>query len=279
MISLNKTIAYTKNWKYTFIIALILGAFVPLLLITLEPFDNSNSFSYKYAILLGYAICIAIPLIILHPIENYIYEKQTNRWFVINEFFYILLSLLVIFLFSFFYHFIIIRNQTSISIELIWSFVKFFCLPFTPIVVPLWLYLRSKYGIIEVPLYDEKKLEKSKSITITGTNKSEVLAISESDFIYAKAQQNYVDVYFDTESGTQQKTLRSTLSNIMKQLPNAWQVHRSYLVNLDYLKSIEGNARKRSIRLSQTEEVIPISQMYYKALSARLSNSSQKLQD
>lgn len=278
MISLNKTIAYTQNWKPTFLIALLLGTVIPVLLITLEPFDNSNSFSYKYLILSGYSVCIIIPILIFHPIENYVYKIQTKRWFIVNECIYIISTLFVIFIFSFFYHFFVISGLTSFTYELIWSFIKSFGVPFTPIVVPLWLYLRSKYGQIEVPNYDKSSSKKVKKITINGTNKSETLTIFESDFIFAKAQQNYVDIYFNTDKGMQQKTLRSTLSNIIKQLPKAWQVHRSYLVNLDYLKTVEGNARKRFIRITTTEETIPISQVYYKALNKRLSNSSQELQ-
>lgn len=279
MISLNKTIAYTKNWKHTFLISLVLGALVPLLLITMEPFDNSNTFSYKYIILSGYAFCIVLPLLLIHPIENYVYKKQTNRWFVINEFIYITTTLFIIFAFAFFYHFLVISNLHAFTLKAIWGFAKTFCVPFTPIVVPVWLYLRSKYGQIEVHLHNEKHIEENKTITITGNNKSEMVSLLESDFIFAKAQQNYVDVYFKTDTGVQQKTLRNTLSNIMKQLPKAWQVHRSYLVNLDYLKTVEGNARKRFIRISETEEIIPISQVYYKALNKRLSNSSQELQN
>lgn len=274
MISLNKTIAYTKNWKHTFLIALILGALIPVLLMTLEPFDNSNNFSFKYLILSGYALCIIIPIVLVHPIENYVYKIQTKRWFVINESLYIIATLFLIFLFSFFYHFYLISGLPSFTSEAIWDFIKSFGVPFTPIAVPLWLYLRSKYGLIEVPLYDKENTKRNKTITIIGNNKSETLTIFEADFIFAKAQQNYVDVYYKTENGMQQETFRNTLSNIMKQLPEAWQVHRSYLVNLDYLESVEGNTRKRFVRISTTEETIPISQVYYKALNKRLSNSS-----
>ncbi|MDP2524936.1 LytTR family DNA-binding domain-containing protein [Maribacter dokdonensis] len=275
MISLNKTIAYTKNWKHTFLIALVLGILVPVLLITLEPFDNSNDFSFKYLILSGYSLCIIIPIILIHPFENYVYNVQTKRWFIINEFFYITGTLLLIFLLSFLYHFFLISLQSSFTSEAVWGFIKSFGLPFIPIVVPLWLYLRSNYGAIEVPFYDKENSRSKKTVTIVGNNKSETLTICEADFIYAKAQQNYVDVFYKTDNGMQQETFRNTLSNIMKQLPKAWQVHRSYLVNLDYLESVEGNARKRYIRISTTEETIPISQIYYKALSKRLSNSSK----
>ncbi|MEM5565267.1 LytTR family DNA-binding domain-containing protein [Psychroserpens sp. AS72] len=278
MMSLNKTIAYTKNWKHTFWIALLLGGLIPILLMTLEPFDNSNRFAYKYLILSGYAFCIIIPLLLVHPIENYVYKIQTNRWFILNECLYIITTLFLIYIFSFFYHFYVVSGLPTFTSELIWDFIKSFGLPFIPIVVPLWLYLRSKYGVIEVPMFDKEHPKKVKTVTIVGNNKSETLTIFESDFIFAKAQQNYVDVYFNTENGMEQQTFRSTLSNIMKQLPKAWQVHRSYLVNLDYLTTVEGNARKRFMKISVSEDTIPISQVYYKALNKRLSNSSLELQ-
>lgn len=278
MISLHKTIAYTKKWKHSFWIALLLGTLLPTLLITLEPFDNSTNFSYKYVILSGYALCIIIPLLLAHGIEIFFYKIQTNRWFIVNEVIYILTTLLIIFLFCFFYHFFLISGRQDITAQAIWGFIKSFGLPFIPIIVPLWLYLRSKYGIIEVPMFDKESIKKVKTVTILGTNKSETLTIFEADFVFAKAQQNYVDVYFKTVDGMQQKTFRSTLANIMEQLPKAWQVHRSYLVNLDYLTNVEGNARKRFMTISETEEKIPISQMYYDALTKRLSNSSQNKQ-
>lgn len=279
MLSFNKTIAYTKKWKPTLGIALLLGASLPILLMTLEPFDNSNRFAYKYLILSGYALCIMMPILMTHPLENYFYKIQNQRWLVVNECIYLLSTLFIIFIFCFFYHFYLVSGLSSFDWTTIWDFIKSFGLPFIPIILPLWIYLRSKYGVIEVPLYHKEAPGKVKTVTINGSNKSETLSILESDFIYAKAQQNYVDLYFKTADGMQHKIFRSTLSNIMKQLPQAWQVHRSYLVNLDYLTAVEGNARKRFMRISETEETIPISQLYYKALEKRLSNSAQGLQN
>eukprot|EP01093_Parvamoeba_rugata_P011138 TRINITY_DN3049_c0_g1_i3.p1 TRINITY_DN3049_c0_g1~~TRINITY_DN3049_c0_g1_i3.p1 ORF type:complete len:280 (-),score=23.70 TRINITY_DN3049_c0_g1_i3:434-1273(-) len=279
MIAFNKTIAYTKSWKHILWIAVLVGAILPLLLILLEPFDTSNEFSYKHLRLSGYAACIVLPILVVHPLENYVYIRQANRWFVINEFLYILFTLFSIFVCCFFYHFYVVSGSSILNTSYIWGFIGTFGLPFTPLIVPLWLYLRSKYGIIEVPLQDKKNVIVEKSIMIQGESKSEILTIFESDFIYAQSQQNYVEVYYLTKDGVQQKMFRSTLSNIIKQLPNAWQVHRSYLVNLDYLTAVEGNARKRFMKISNIEDSIPISQKYYAALSKRLSNSSQDLQD
>lgn len=278
MIALNKTIAFTKSWKHTLWIAILLGALLPLLLILLEPFDTSNNFSYKKLRLSGYAFCIIVPILLVHLLENYSYQQQANRWFVLNEFFYIIITLFLIFICAFLYHFYVVSGLTIFNFYEIWNFMWLYGLPFIPIVVPFWLFLRSKYGIIEVPFKNDGNGKSEKKVIINGENKSETLTIFESDFVYARAQQNYVEVYHNSEEGLQQKILRSTLSNIVKQLPNAWQVHRSYLVNLDYLQSVEGNTRKRFMKINETEDLIPISQKYYVALKERLSNSSQNIQ-
>jgi len=273
--TLNKTIAYIALWKHTFLVAGLLGVLLPALLIFLEPFDTSNEFAYKNLRLSGYGLCLALPVLLLHPVENFIYRKQGKRWFVVNELFYIGITFLLMIACCFFYHFYVMSGLTTPNLGSIWNFLKYYGLPFTPILIPLWLYLRSKYGIIEVPVQGEAAFAKAENITLHGENKSEALTIATSDFIYAQSQQNYVAVHYKTEHGIQQEMLRSTLSNMMMQLPNAWQVHRSYLVNLDYLERVEGNARKRFMKITEVAEPIPISQKYYDALKKRLSNSSQ----
>jgi len=279
MIALNKTIAFIKNWKHAFIVALLLGILLPLLLILLEPFDtNQASFKFKTLKLAGYALCIIFPILIIHPIEIYLYKKQHNRWFVLNEAIYILVLLFIMYACAFLYHFLVIGVKNTLRVDDMWSFMIHFGLPFAPILIPFWLYFRSKFGIIEV-LQTRKNQSIDKIITIKSANKSENFSINESDFVYAQAQQNYVVINFRQGNVLNQKMIRSTLSNLMKQLPSAWQVHRSYLVNLDYFESVQGNSRKRTMSIDNISTPIPISQKYYSALKDRLTNSSQKLQN
>ena len=73
---------------------------------------------------------------------------------------------------------------------MIWGFMRSFGWPFISIVVPLWVYLRSKYGVIKVPIFDNIELKNDISVTIKGENKSDTLTINELDFIYVQSQQN-----------------------------------------------------------------------------------------
>jgi len=269
-------IVYTKSWRFATLIALIVGVSLPTFLILLEPFDTNNSnISYKNLKLMGYGLCLFLPVLLLHPIENLIYKNQDKTWYLINEIVYLVLLFLIAVSCCFIYHFYVIGYRSQMKFQQFIDFIWYFGLPFAPIIIPPWVYLRSKYGIIDVA---NKKIELNEKITITGENKFERLTIHNSDFVYAQAQHNYVSIYYRTSSEIQHKMIRSTLSNVLRQIPKAWRVHRSYLVNLNYLKSIEGNSRKRSISLSENLDTIPVSQKYYKSIQKRLSNSSLRVQ-
>ena len=278
VISLNKTIAYSKTWKKTFYTGVILGAIVAGIIIFLKPFDSANfTASYKNLRLAGYTLCVLLPILLLHPLENAWFKRQHNRWYVYNEIIYVIAALLFILLLSATYAFFVVNESSGITVRFYKDFYRYFGLPFAPIVLPIWWYLRSNFGSIEVP--SVKELSTDSLITILGESKQEKLSLAFSKFIYAQAQQNYVVIHYLNEEELQQKMIRSTLSNLRSQVPDAWQVHRSFLVNLDYLKTVEGNARKRFVSLSVASDAIPISQKYYDALRKRLSNSSQNLQN
>ncbi|MHA7056645.1 LytTR family DNA-binding domain-containing protein [Aquimarina sp. M1] len=173
------------------------------------------------------------------------------------------------------YAFYIVNESTEITFTYYKTFLISFGLPFIPIVLPLWIYLRYYFGSIEIPV-GSKKLEHD--ITILGDNKEDRLDLKYENFVYAQSQQNYVLIYLVDNNQLIQKIIRCTLSNLKIQIPHAWQVHRSFLVNLHYLSSVKGNTRKRYMTLTMDSDTIPISQKYYEALKKHISISSQKIQ-
>lgn len=272
--SLNRAIPYTYSWKLTLVIGSIVGAMLSMLLIFLQPFDTGEvQLKYKVLKLAGYSLCFLLPILIMHPIENILFKRQKNRWFILNELGYIVVCLLLVFTSSYFYNIYIVNDNGSASLDGWQYFMLYYGLPFMPFLGPIWLYFRNRFGIITLP---DSVTQEEIHITIVGESKKESLTISVVDFVYAQAQQNYVAIYYLEQEELQKKMIRSTLSNIQKQLPEAWQVHRSYLVNLAYLKTISGTNRKRELFLTETSEAIPVSQKYYEALQKRDANSSQK---
>lgn len=272
-IDLNRSVAYTAGWKQTLLIGCILGAFVSFILIFLEPFDSRGfQTNYKLLKMSGYSVSIIAGILLLHVFEN-VWYRRVSSWKVYHEAAALFAGSILLTIFSFLHNFYIVNSLTGFNFTYLSGFLLYYGLPFIPIVVPLWIYLRFKFGKMKTV----DTINSSELLTITGDNKTETFSLQSSDFILARAQQNYVQVFRMHEDGVAQQMIRSTLSNIKEQIPNARQVHRSYLVNLDFVTAVEGNSRKRKLVLSPDVEPVPITQKYYESMEKQLTISSQTL--
>jgi hypothetical protein len=269
---INKRIAYTKSLKQTILIGLLLAAILVFVLIFLQPFDTYyHQAPNKNLMLAGYGPCVFFPLLLINLVERLTYRLQSNKWFVWNEILFVLLALVTMISASYLYNYLYV-NKLPLSLDSWWSFMRGIGSPFVVILAPFWIYMRVRSGIIE----KQEVATEHQQVVISGQNKSESFRLSPQDFIYAQSQQNYAVIYFQTEDQqVDKKMIRITLAQLNDQVPSAIQVHRSYLVNLDFLKEVKGNARKRFLELDIVREPIPVSQKYYKNLKNQLSNSSQ----
>lgn len=268
-------IAFVHDWKTNLLIGAILGGFIAFIQIALQPLDTYYSdIPFKNLKLAGYGLCIAIPVLIMFFLEKFIYYRQGKHWYLLNEIIYMSSAILVMISLSYLHNTLII-NHIQPSFINGWYFFTHISLPYVPLIFPIWAFLRQYWGKKNVP---DPSLPLQK-LEITGQNKSDVLRIPDHSFVMARAQQNYMEIYhLDAQEKVQKTLLRLTLAQLKNQIPQAWQVHRSYLINPDYYRGLDGNARKRFIRLSMVEEAIPFSHKYYQGLEKKLSNLSQKFQ-
>ncbi|MEM7368166.1 MAG: LytTR family DNA-binding domain-containing protein [Bacteroidota bacterium] len=91
---------------------------------------------------------------------------------------------------------------------------------------------------------------------------------------YVEAMQNYVSVYYLEEDRLKKEVIRSTIANMESQLADSSMIrcHRSYLVNIDVIEKVNGNAQGLKLTLqavSGTE--IPVSRSYIPVLKKLLS--------
>jgi hypothetical protein len=265
----NRSIAYTKGWLNTFFISGILAAIVICILIFLQPFDTYTSdVSYKNLKLVGYAFCIMIPILILHFFENYWFKKNNEKWLLYQEFFILTLGFFFISILSYFYNTYIV-NDLKMNAGYILEWIKEFGAPFIPIFIPLWVYLRFRFSkvIIKSPPIKSQSI-----VNIQGHNQNETLSFKEKDFVMAKSQANYVDIYYLKENQLQKEMIRYTISGLLELIPTAQQIHRSYLVNPEMILNIKGNTRKGSVSLNYIEEEVPISPKHFIGVKTYLQN-------
>ena len=102
--------------------------------------------------------------------------------------------------------------------------------------------------------------------------KSDDFILKLDDFIFARADGNYVEFFLKNGNGSKQvkrigiKDLESSLATF----PNIMRTHRSYLVNLQHVSNVTGNAQGYKIILHNYEGVIPVSRQMIKGFDANM---------
>lgn len=108
-------------------------------------------------------------------------------------------------------------------------------------------------------------------VSIFSQNKKNQLEVNLSDLLFVEAMQNYVSIYFKKEDKVQKEIIRTTLSNVEKQLSDTpiIRCHRSYLVNPNQIQKVEGNAQGLRLTLNHLEnQFVPVSRKFIPALKS-----------
>jgi len=102
-------------------------------------------------------------------------------------------------------------------------------------------------------------------IIITAENEKDSFSCNLSDLIYISAEENYVDIFYQEEK-TVRQLIRSSLSRVQEQLqlfhPQLFRCHRTYLINMDKIVSLSGNAQGLKLQLENVSLTIPVSRRY-----------------
>ncbi len=248
---LSRRIPYLFTLKNILLISFFLGGIQVFVTIFLEPHGTGDyKAPYRTLRLAGFALCFVFPSIIIYGIEKWLYNLQNQVWKVYQEITSKLLLGIAIATASYFYNITVI-NTISPSIERWIEHMLVFAWPYVPLFIPFII-------IIYAILYRNHSPDE-KDLTITGQNQDDILKITESQFIYAESDQNYVTVYFKNGKQVDKKLIRSPLQAIEDQIGFAVRVHRSYLINPAYLQSLKGNKRKRTAILKDVDSIIPVS--------------------
>lgn len=106
--------------------------------------------------------------------------------------------------------------------------------------------------------------DRSSLITIKSENGRDQLHVKVEDILFIKAEDNYISILFSQGGKKRSKLLRQTLSQVEKYLENNSsfiRIHRSYLVNVGAINSIDKSARKTEVSVGD-QDVLPVSKKY-----------------
>jgi hypothetical protein len=236
------------------------------ILIVLEPFDtNQFESSHRYLLLAGFGVMLALFYILHSALEKWYFKLFNIAWTRKHELgsvvFFVLCSGTVLFL----YNYLVVNNTSYVFERHLWYYAHI-VLPMSPFILIPFLWLRNRFGEIQVPLG-------TNSVEIKGELSDEKLFLKKTNLLYIKAEQNYIRVcYLNEEARFASTLLRSTLSNSHAQAPFLVQCHKSYLINPIRVKEVTGNSQKARILFSETQDAVPLSKSFYKKVKEELSS-------
>lgn len=253
------------------------GVFVYLYLLLYRPFGASQLGADGVWFFAGFGGVVMFSLTINYLIMPRLFRKIFNpeRWNVRKEFLFILSSFILIGFLNYVYNATvgagIAPERTLLQFMGITVAVGLF-----PVVVMIFLmelYLNRRNQESASALAQEleerpREAENTQLLQIVPeTSKSKPLEINVADFIFAESDNNYVTVHFEDNGETRRELIRLSIKRLAEQIAEAQQIircHRSYLVNKNRIKDVEGNARSLCVRLEGVEEGIPVSRSFPK---------------
>lgn len=262
-----------ESFKDRTLKCLLFGLFVFVFLFVFRPFEISGVKENLFIFSLGYGMVCAGVMFILNvllfmALPNHFSE---SKWTIKSEFIWSVINLICIGSANFIYSYFI--GITSVSVNSLIVFLTYtLAIGIFPIAIAVIInYTRwnKKYEAESAALNPIIAAEESAVIPVVsemakfmGENGALELEISPSNFLYAKADDNYVELYYLHEGGKKRKVLRSSLKNVHACLPmhqNYYRCHKSYVINLAQVNHISGNAQGYKFHLKSAEDLIPVS--------------------
>lgn len=113
------------------------------------------------------------------------------------------------------------------------------------------------------------------SITLTGDNQKEQLQLPLNSLLLISAADNYVNILHTSNGGLETVLFRGALKKMETMLlpyPQFFRCHRSYLVNLDHVRQITGNAQGYKLEVTGLQQPVPVGRNYNDAIKTKLNH-------
>lgn len=259
--------------------ALLVSVILYLLFVFLEPFGLTTSYNKHLILILFsgmYGVVYFINAVFIFPAFNKFFN--ISRWYL---HYYILSYLWIIVMIAFFHHLLQnFINQTSLIIydELFNVLGHAFFIGLIPsALLGLWAYIQFLKGKLDYKETSFSELLTSFSYSESNSwllnETSSKLALKLNNILFLKSDDNYVVVHYKSKDFVSKEMLRGTLKSFEHKLNFPFlRVHRSYIVNFNKVKKMEGTMYGLKLWLEGVQKPIPVSKTYSKTVIDQLKN-------
>ena len=251
--------------------AVIFGLFVSVFLAFFRPFHfDTIPVSTLYVISLQFGLITFLSIVFIGVAIPYFTPKffESQGWVVWKEF--VFTSLNFIFIGFANASFLYFMNYTQggfweIIIELQMS-------TFAVGIIPVFFYIYydqakyfKKYALEAEQMSSQIKehpmdLQEDKLLVFKNENGEIEYQVPTSQLLFVKSDGNYLELMIKEADKINKQLLRNRIKTVLEGLPTIFvRCHRSYIVNLEKVRSVDGNARGYELTIANTEMKVPVS--------------------
>ncbi len=254
-------------------VSLLFGLFVFLFLFIFQPFTAHDGHLNTWKSSMGFGLVTFSVMLFNYFIPPLLFPKWLNadRWLVRDVLINSAMNILIISLANWTYYRLGLYYEES-SLNLLYFLLVTTAVGIFPVTVVIFWFERIYYkrnsqnAEVHSRNLNVSQIEPIiQEITLRGEGKNDILVSSSDDLICFKSEGNYVNVFELTNGSIQKKLIRVSLKDLENQLKTYHQyvrVHLSYMINIDHLKNISGNARGYLLELSNIDFTVPVSRKF-----------------
>lgn len=226
----------------------------------------------------GYGFACFLVMFILNVIIIPLLPGFFNEanWLVWKEIVWVVINVSMIGLANAFYSAWIL--QLDFTLELVGTFqfytVAVALLPIILSILTNYSRLRSKYERYSDNLSKDVSGHSANVQSFKLSSGNESIELNTETFLYAKSSDNYLEVVYLDGDVLKRDVMRKTLKSATDDLAafeHIFQVHRSFLVNLERVSRFSGNAQGLKLHFEETDTIVPVSRNLTEELRDRLA--------
>jgi len=278
-----------EDWQMRWVVIAFHGIFITIFLLIFQPFQDVF-FAGSPFINAGFGIVVSLVLAFNHFLISKVLPIDLKKWTIGKSIAWTMYDVLAVILGVFIYKNFWTDFDTFTWKELWKVTYSTLLLAIIPVMISTillenWLLRRNLKRASQLqqsvqqqqPTLAQQEIKTEQVpelLTLYSDNKSEWIKLRPKDLILLESADNYVSVHYRENDKIQKKLLRSTLTKLEDQItiPSIFRCHRSYMVNLNQIKQVEGNSRGLQLDLLDIPQTIPVSRKYVKAIQQRINN-------
>ena len=251
---------------------LIAFAIVFLILFLLQPFGISEYAGNKFLVSLAFGFvtfvcCLAMDYCIEVPLHEHV-----KTWRIWHQALTVFVEILIIGICNFLIACILFQHPVErlACLEMVY-FTIIIGLIYTALSTSLSY---QKYMRKRLDALLEKTTQEQEGVSVTLHDhrvRGNDLSLSLNDLLYIEAQKNNVVVVYVSDGQVARNEIQSTLASVLNDLkdyPNIFQCHRSFVVNLNSITSAKGNSNGYTLELDGGLATVPVSRSFVPKLKS-----------